>query len=195
MRIPVRINDKHEYILNCDSVSKIVSEFCGIDYSDIPEDILKKAQDKGTCIHWQLENDIYECVCDIEVKNHIVWAQNIKNKLEQEGINLNEFEKEVSFYDDVYDFCGTIDLIKFEQNFAFIFDYKTSKQKHLESWECQLYLYEILADKCDRELKIIWAPSATKCEIIDFKWDIDYYEKLTNFLRERNEKKWQMNLK
>lgn len=138
----------HKYIWDGFSVSTIVSLLTGTKYDHIDPKILKMAQQKGTCVHWQLETDIRKCICPNKVLAHINIADGMRKvrSLLFDKWNIPAKSKEGREVTVINEYLiGQIDLIVDSPKYTIIVDYKTTKEEHLESWKIQLVLYSWLA--------------------------------------------------
>ncbi|AXF95960.1 hypothetical protein [Spiroplasma phoeniceum] len=112
-------NDElHKYSILIPSVSQIVNILLPKDYSQIDDNILKLAQNRGICIHnmidvWiknNFDDELIEFI-DCEIKSHRELFKNFI-KLYQEtfkDIKFRHYETEKTLYSPLM--CGTTDFI------------------------------------------------------------------------------------
>ncbi|WP_338989725.1 hypothetical protein [Spiroplasma endosymbiont of Seladonia tumulorum] len=111
-------NELHKYSILIPSVSKIVNILVSKDFSQIDENILKLAQNRGICLHnmidvWiknNFDDELIEFI-DCEIKSHRELFKNF-TKLYQEtfkDIKFKYYETEKTLYSPLM--CGTTDFI------------------------------------------------------------------------------------
>lgn len=150
----------HRYFKDGDekvSVGKIVNFYLNIDLSNIPPEILKSAQDRGTDIHLMcdkiLSGEDFETIYSKEYKDFEYLRKKHK-------IKTNSIEGIVYAWTPHGDYCGTYDL--YDSKSKILYDIKTSYEKHIEEWtlKCNLYRYALEQNKSQvKEIKIIYLPS------------------------------------
>ena len=141
----------HVYRLNGEiipSVTKIIRTVAGKDLSHIPPEILKKAAERGTAIHKEIETEEIQSAEAKWIEQNIVRAS---CKFEQQ------------FYHTVDDFtyAGTADIVASDT----LFDIKTQKEADILSWALQLNLYNLFFKKeC---LKVLHTPNTGNFSVVD----------------------------
>lgn len=150
----------HRYFKDGDekvSVGKIVNFYLNIDLSNIPPEILKSAQDRGTDIHLMcdkiLSGEDFETIYSKEYKDFEYLRKKHK-------IKANSIEGIVYAWTPNGDYCGTYDL--YDSKSKILYDIKTSYEKHIEEWtlKTNLYRYALEQNKSQvKEIKIIYLPS------------------------------------
>jgi ATP-dependent exoDNAse (exonuclease V) beta subunit len=115
----------------------------GDKYDNIDPEILKKAQDRGTCVHSQLETDDRRCICEKRIIAHVQMADGMRRvrKLLIKKLNISnpKIGREVTVFNA--DLIGQIDLLIEGDKKMVVVDYKTTRDEHLKSWKIQLVLY------------------------------------------------------
>lgn len=107
-------------------------------YNEIPEDILDKAKEKGTAIHFAAEvyNKTGYIGIDKEYEGYInAYIKWIKDF----NINRKQIQSEIKFYNEILGYAGTIDMI-YQKNI--IIDIKTTYELDLDSVEVQTSAYK-----------------------------------------------------
>ena len=150
----------HRYFKDGDlkpSVGEIVNFYLNIDLSNIPPEILKSAQDRGTDIHLMcdkiLTGEDFETIYSKEYKDFEYLRKKHK-------IKANSIEGIVYAWTPNGDYCGTYDL--YDSKSKILYDIKTSYEKHIEEWtlKTNLYRYALEQNKSQvKEIKIIYLPS------------------------------------
>jgi hypothetical protein len=150
----------HRYFKDGDlkpSVGEIVNFYLNIDLSNIPPEILKSAQDRGTDIHLMcdkiLTGEDFETIYSKEYKDFEYLRKKHK-------IKANSIEGIVYAWTPQGDYCGTYDL--YDSKSKILYDIKTSYEKHIEEWtlKTNLYRYALEQNKSQvKEIKIIYLPS------------------------------------
>ena len=150
----------HRYFKDGDlkpSVGEIVNWYLNIDLSNIPPEILKSAQDRGTDIHLMcdkiLSGEDFETIYSKEYKDFEYLRKKHK-------IKANSIEGIVYAWTPQGDYCGTYDL--YDSKSKILYDIKTSYEKHIEEWtlKTNLYRYALEQNKSQvKEIKIIYLPS------------------------------------
>lgn len=150
----------HKYYKDGDlkpSVGEIVNFYLNIDLSNIPPEILKSAQDRGTDIHLMcdkiLSGEDFETIYSKEYKDFEYLRKKHK-------IKANSIEGIVYAWTPQGDYCGTYDL--YDSKSKILYDIKTSYEKHIEEWtlKTNLYRYALEQNKSQvKEIKIIYLPS------------------------------------
>ncbi len=150
----------HKYFKDGDlkpSVGGIVNYYLNIDLSNIPPEILKSAQDRGTDIHLMcdkiLTGEDFETIYSKEYKDFEYLRKKHK-------IKANSIEGIVYAWTPQGDYCGTYDL--YDSKSKILYDIKTSYEKHIEEWtlKTNLYRYALEQNKSQvKEIKIIYLPS------------------------------------
>ena len=153
-------NVNHRYFKDGDlkpSVGEIVNFYLNIDLSNIPPEILKSAQDRGTDIHLMcdkiLSGEDFETIYSKEYKDFEYLRKKHK-------IKANSIEGIVYAWTPQGDYCGTYDL--YDSKSKILYDIKTSYEKHIEEWtlKTNLYRYALEQNKSQvKEIKIIYLPS------------------------------------
>lgn len=163
----------HKYYKDGDlkpSVGEIVNFYLNIDLSNIPPEILKSAQDRGTDIHLMcdkiLTGEDFETIYSKEYKDFEYLRKKHK-------IKANSIEGIVYAWTPQGDYCGTYDL--YDSKSKILYDIKTSYEKHIEEWtlKTNLYRYALEQNKSQvKEIKIIYLPSEkspNKAEIFNLE--------------------------
>ena len=150
----------HKYYKDGDlkpSVGEIVNYYLNIDLSNIPAEILTKAQDRGTDIHLMVDKILtgedFETIYSKEYKDFEYLRKKHK-------IKANSIEGIVYAWTPQGDYCGTYDL--YDSKSKILYDIKTSYEKHIEEWtlKTNLYRYALEQNKSQvKEIKIIYLPS------------------------------------
>ena len=124
---------------------------------NIPPEILKSAQDRGTDIHLMcdkiLSGEDFETIYSKEYKDFEYLRKKHK-------IKANSIEGIVYAWTPQGDYCGTYDL--YDSKSKILYDIKTSYEKHIEEWtlKTNLYRYALEQNKSQvKEIKIIYLPS------------------------------------
>ena len=141
----------HVYRLNNEiipSVTKIIRTVAGKDLSHIPPEILKKAAERGTAIHKEIETGVIQSVEAKWIEQNIVRAS---CKFEQQ------------FYHTINDFtyAGTADIVASDT----LFDIKTQREADMLSWSLQLNLYNLFFKK--KYLKVLHTPNTGNFMVVD----------------------------
>lgn len=141
----------HVYRLNGEiipSVTKIICTVAGKDLSHIPPEILKKATERGTAIHKEIETGVIQSVEAKWIEQNIVRAS---CKFEQQ------------FYHTINDFtyAGTADIVASDT----LFDIKTQREADMLSWSLQLNLYNLFFKK--KYLKVLHTPNTGNFMVVD----------------------------
>ena len=141
----------HVYRLNGEiipSVTKIICTVAGKDLSHIPPEILKKAAERGTAIHKEIETGVVQSVEAKWIEQNIVRAS---CKFEQQ------------FYHTINDFtyAGTADIVASDT----LFDIKTQREADMLSWSLQLNLYNLFFKK--KYLKVLHTPNTGNFMVVD----------------------------
>ncbi|WP_338988960.1 hypothetical protein [Spiroplasma endosymbiont of Seladonia tumulorum] len=172
-------NDElHKYSILIPSVSKIVNILVPKDFSQIDENILKLAQNRGICLHnmidvWIKNNFDDELIkfIDCEIKSHRELFKNF-TKLYQEtfkDIKFKYYETEKTLYSPLM--CGTTDFIGITTDNEYIIcDWKitsSNKKTDIERYIWQLKLYYLLEkDFCINNKKILMIIINPKLKIV-----------------------------
>lgn len=141
----------HVYRLNGNiipSVTKIIRTVAGKDLSHIPPDVLKKAAERGTTIHKEIE---------------IGTIQSIEAQWIEKNIIRAECQFEQRFYHTVKEFtyAGTADIVASNT----LFDIKTQRDADMLSWTLQLNFYNLFFKK--NSLKVLHTPNTGNFSIVD----------------------------
>jgi hypothetical protein len=163
----------HRYFKDGDekpSVSNIISWYFNEDLSNIPPEILKAAQDRGTDIHLLVDNILsgedFETTYAYEYKSF----ETLKKK---HKIKADTIEQIVYGFTPNGDYCGTLDL--FDNKSKILYDIKTTYEKHIEKWTAQTNLYRYALEQSGKQvkaIKIIYLPkenNTNKPEVIDLE--------------------------
>lgn len=152
------------------SVSNIISWYFNEDLSNIPPEILKAAQDRGTDIHLLVDNILsgedFETTYAYEYKSF----ETLKKK---HKIKADTIEQIVYGFTPNGDYCGTLDL--FDNKSKILYDIKTTYEKHLDKWTAQTNLYRYALEQSGKQvkaIKIIYLPkenNTNKPEVIDLE--------------------------
>ncbi len=152
------------------SVSNIISWYFNEDLSNIPPEILKAAQDRGTDIHLLVDNILsgedFETTYAYEYKSF----ETLKKK---HKIKADTIEQIVYGFTPNGDYCGTLDL--FDNKSKILYDIKTTYEKHIEKWTAQTNLYRYALEQSGKQvkaIKIIYLPkenNTNKPEVIDLE--------------------------
>lgn len=132
------------------SVSDLIKWYFNKDLSNIPQETLEKAQQRGTEIHLLIDkiltgedfetNHAYEYKAFMELrKNHKIKANLIEHIVYGQCPNG--------------DYCGTLDL--YDSKTKILYDIKTTYEKHIEEWTAQLSLYAYALKREKKEVKAI----------------------------------------
>ena len=150
----------HRYFKDGDlkpSVGEIVNYYLDIDLSNIPAEILAKAQERGTDIHLMvdkiLSGEDFETMYSKEYKDFEYLRK--KHKIKADSI-----ESIVYAWTPNGDYCGTYDL--YDSKSKILYDIKTSYEKHIEEWTLKTNLYRYALEQSRtkvKEIKIIYLPS------------------------------------
>lgn len=152
----------HIYVSTLPSVSTIKEMIYPFNYGAIPEYILIKAQNKGNCVHKQVEIYIVKgcligCMCEDPVDNHNYIARELMEILDKQD-QWFDFVSEQSFIDELFN--GSVDLQIIDGDNIKIVDFKTTSTTHIEEWKLQLNLYSWLVEsKLDKPVNFefeIW---------------------------------------
>ena len=110
----------HIYRLNGEiipSVTKIIRTVAGKDLSHIPHDVLKKAAERGTAIHKEIETGVIESMEAKWIEQNIVRAS-------------CQFEQQFYHTIDDFTYAGTADIVANDT----LFDIKTQREIDILSW-------------------------------------------------------------
>lgn len=126
----------------------------GADYAGVPEAVLKKAADKGTAVHAEIEAYFKSEGEDIP------WSVEANNAIDFiEGWKFEEVNLEQDVCNDVtfgtLDFNGTRKNEKGQYE-RWLLDFKTTASKHEESWRWQVSLYAYLSGEHFDKLGVLW---------------------------------------
>lgn len=164
------IEDGHFYINSkgviIPSVSDLVEFLFPGTYKDVPEEVLRRAAEYGTAVHELLEQyDNGEI--DLKELNFSKTDPNIKACLKQYASLKKKYmiypksQEQIVSYQERY--AGRYDKL---DKTNVLWDVKTTSQKHIEKWECQLGYY-YLALGLEKEIGyIVWLPKKEKGEVI-----------------------------
>lgn len=172
-------NDElHKYSILIPSVSQIVNILLPKDYSQIDDNILKLAQNRGICIHnmidvWiknNFDDELIEFI-DCEIKSHRELFKNFI-KLYQENfkdIKFRHYETEKTLYSPLM--CGTTDFIGITTDNEYIMcDWKitsSNEKADIERYIWQLKLYYLLEKNfCIDNKKILMIIINPKLKIV-----------------------------
>lgn len=141
----------HVYRLNGEiipSVTKIICTVAGKDLSHIPPEILKKATERGTAIHKEIETGVIQSVEAKWIEQNIVRAS-------------CKFEQQFYHTIDDFTYAGTADIVASDT----LFDIKTQKEADVLSWALQLNLYNLFFKK--KCLKVLHTPNTGNFSVVD----------------------------
>lgn len=141
----------HVYRLNGEiipSVTKIICTVAGKDLSHIPPEILKKAAERGTAIHKEIETGVVQSVEAKWIEQNIVRAS-------------CKFEQQFYHIIDDFTYAGTADIVASDT----LFDIKTQKEADVLSWALQLNLYNLFFKK--KYLKVLHTPNTGNFSVVD----------------------------
>lgn len=141
----------HVYRLNGEiipSVTKIICTVAGKDLSHIPPEILKKAAERGTAIHKEIETGVVQSVEAKWIEQNIVRAS-------------CKFEQQFYHTIDDFTYAGTADIVASDT----LFDIKTQKEADVLSWALQLNLYNLFFKK--KCLKVLHTPNTGNFSVVD----------------------------
>lgn len=141
----------HVYRLNGEiipSVTKIICTVAGRDLSHIPPEILKKATERGTAIHKEIETGVIQSVEAKWIEQNIVRAS-------------CKFEQQFYHTIDDFTYAGTADIVASDT----LFDIKTQKEADILSWALQLNLYNLFFKK--KLLKVLHTPNTGNFSVVD----------------------------
>ncbi|UTC44818.1 DUF1351 domain-containing protein [Treponema sp. OMZ 857] len=141
----------HVYRLNGEiipSVTKIICTVAGKDLSHIPPEILKKAAERGTAIHKEIETGVIQSVEAKWIEQNIVRAS-------------SKFEQQFYHTIDDFTYAGTADIVASDT----LFDIKTQKEADFLSWTLQLNLYNLFFKK--KCLKVLYTPNTGNFSVVD----------------------------
>lgn len=123
-----------------------------VDYSDIPEHILKRASEIGNEVHETIESfhkgegDLFSP--DSSANAYIDgYTQFIRTGF------YSHIHSEKKLYCKCHKFAGTVDLVGQIFDSVAVLDIKTTSQKHEDSWNLQTAAYQHLAN-CNLDLEI-----------------------------------------
>ena len=141
----------HVYRLNGNvipSVTKIIRTVAGKDISHIPPDVLKKAAERGTAIHKEIE---------------IGRIQSVEAQWIEKHIDRTDCQFEQQFYHTVekFTYAGTADIVASDT----LFDIKTQRDADLLSWTLQLNFYNLFFKK--GALKVLHTPNTGNFSVVD----------------------------
>ena len=163
----------HRYFKDGDlkpSVSEIIQYYYNKDLSNIPLEVLAKAQERGTAIHLMCDNILkQEDFTTIYAKEY----KDFEYLRKKHKIKADYIEEIVYGFTPFGDYCGTLDL--YDSKNQTLYDIKTTYEKHIEEWEGQTNLYRYALEQKKKKvkaIKIIYLPSeksANKAEVIDLK--------------------------
>lgn len=141
----------HVYRLNGEiipSVTKIIHTVAGKDLSHIPPEILKKAAERGTAIHKEIETGEIQSAEAKWIEQNIVRAS-------------CQFEQQFYHTVDDFTYAGTADIVASDT----LFDIKTQKETDILSWALQLNLYNLFFKK--KYLKVLHTPNTGNFSVVD----------------------------
>ena len=141
----------HVYRLNGEiipSVTKIICTVAGKDLSHIPPEILKKAAERGTAIHKEIETGEIQSAEAKWIEQNIVRAS-------------CQFEQQFYHTVDDFTYAGTADIVASDT----LFDIKTQKEADVLSWALQLNLYNLFFKK--KCLKVLHTPNTGNFSVVD----------------------------
>lgn len=120
-------------------------------YDGIPSEVLRKAAERGTLVHEEIENAIKKDWVGFTAE-YFSFMQYMARK-EKSGARVNVFESEYVVYNDIV--AGTADLILIENGEYIIADIKTTSQLHKEpvSWQLSIYA-QLVRDMTNGEIDI-----------------------------------------
>ena len=139
----------HEYTVNGRKSDISVTGLVGkhidqTDWSSIPEDVLKRAADRGTAVHLDLELMVKDGRPPEteEAKNFAEWLsqQELENPLTEFKLAIEHRGRLIT---------GTADLIATINGLSTMADYKTTSVIHQEAVRWQMSLLDYMARKCD----------------------------------------------
>jgi predicted phage-related endonuclease len=120
-------------------------------YDGVPSEVLKRAAERGTLVHQEIENAIKkgEVGFTAEVFSFIQYMA-LKAKTDKK---VNVFESEYILYNDIV--AGTADLILIENGEYIIADIKTTQTLHKEAVSWQLSIYaQLFNEMTNGEIEI-----------------------------------------
>ena len=126
-------------------------------YTNIPQDVLSKASQRGNSVHKDLENYIKSGI-DNPNNNDL---QNFIKYVTNRNINLLLAKSEEVIYDDNYLIAGTVDWQYIDGDEDVIADFKTTSSIHWDSVSWQLSIYNYIKCKGDvlqyylKKLKVV----------------------------------------
>jgi hypothetical protein len=136
--------DGHVYTIGSmviPSVTQIISPL--YDFGGVNPSVLKYAAERGTEVHFAVEKFIkygYESRLDSDAQRYFMqFLEWFKGK----KFNRLDFACETMVYNKAYNYCGTIDLIwydEIEKEYT-LFDIKTSSATDIKTWSVQLTAY------------------------------------------------------
>ena len=140
------MTEKEDYL----RVTSILQPFSGIEF--VPAEVLEPAAERGTAVHKLIEgrikgfatSDVPEELEGYLASFELFWDDN-KDLFENGKITL-----EKRLYCDKLEITGKVDLIVENEGKCFLFDWKTSRQKH-KAWDLQASAYFYLASKSGYE--------------------------------------------
>lgn len=152
------------------SVGKIVNWYLNIDLSNIPPEILEKAQNRGKDVHLLVDRILMK----EDFETNYSWEyKSFETLRKKHKIKADYIEHIVYAYTPFGDYCGTLDL--YDSKSKILYDIKTSFDKHIEEWtyKCNLYRYALeKMGKKVKAIKIIYLPkkgNVNKPEVIDLE--------------------------
>lgn len=162
---------KHRYTLNgkeLPSVTRLIGEYLGDDYTGIPAHIIEKAGEFGTTIHNAIE--MYE---EIGILRDDLTDRHMKclnDYLSIKSCEVIETEQ-IVYYKDYY--AGTIDCIAETDKGLTLIDYKTSSKAYPEKWAYQLSLYkkayEWMTGKTIESLQVYHLKKTGKSKVVEIE--------------------------
>ena len=141
----------HVYRLNGNiipSVTKIIRTVAGKDISHIPPDVLKRAAERGTAIHKEIESG---CIQSVE-------AQWIAKHIDR---SCCAFEQQFYHTVEKFTYAGMADIVASDT----LFDIKTQRDTDLLSWTLQLNFYNLFFKK--GALKVLHTPNTGNFSVVD----------------------------
>lgn len=151
------------------SVTEIIGAVYGTGLEEAPSYFVKRAADKGTGIHKEIEKFIN----DKPLGGPVFLQTNRFVSYAGRHLNLEHAETEVILHavTEYGEVCGTADLICEND----LLDYKTSKtatKEQIKKWQMQLSIYKFMAEKMGKtinQLKVLHL-TETDCEEIPLEY-------------------------
>lgn len=170
-------SDNHEYLADGivkPSVTQIVSWYFNKDLSNIPQQILINAQNRGIDIH----EDVELILQGKEPKSVYIDEVNAFRRLQKKyKIKADHIEEIIYGCTEYGDFCGTLD--SYDSKSKTLYDFKTTSETHMEEWKVQMNMYKYGLEKMGYKVKknkIVWLPKTiSKSDVIDIDIEKDEY--------------------